>query len=379
MVHVHYHRMDNDGKVAGAVAQLAFHMSSIPTKFIGFDYDDPIESFSPGDSVMFLDVSTNPLSRIVSIASSGHSVYIVDHHKTFIERYRDFLEIKIKTMELGDERDDTKAALERIAAVLDEHSTLVRFYHVIKVGHGSIEVFYGRGISGCELTWDYFFNDKKLSQVRPKIVTLAGRYDVFDTESPLWQDANHFNAGFAQSIKPSHTHPAESLESNRANNSYWTQKIKEIAKRCGEVACKIPEMDVNVVSLVDISTEFDIHNACSIGKVISEYLKNSSSGLMKRGAFVATFNGVRALCINSINGNSQLFDSMFNRKEHDIMLRFGYTGPEGIKVSLYSYVGGPDVSKLAALHEGGGHPQAAGFTAKKVDYDPEAATIAFVV
>lgn len=178
------------------------------------------------------------------------------------------------------------------------------------------------GMAGCELTWSHFFPDREL----PKAIRLLGRYDVWDHKDP---DVLPFQMG----IRLHDTWPDE--------QSLWQYYFHENANEL-------------------------IKDTISEGNLILKYQKQENEKYAKSCAFEMTFEGYRAICINKMLTNSQLFESVYSPDEHDIMIAFGLRKNGLWTMSFYTTKEDVDCSLIAKRFGGGGHKQAAGATFKKL-------------
>lgn len=170
------------------------------------------------------------------------------------------------------------------------------------------------GKAGCELTWEWFYP----GSVLPEAVRLLGRYDVWDH-----QDERTLPFQYGMREKPN-THPESQI--------WW-----ELFNR-----------------------DTGVNSTFVIGEIILSYIENDNARYAEVMAYEAEFEGLRAIVINKANANSQLFDSVYDPKKHDIMIVFGVK-PREYKYSLYSLKENVDVSEIAEKYGGGGHAGAAGF------------------
>lgn len=105
-----------------------------------------------------------------------------------------------------------------------------------------------------------------------------------------------------------------------------------------------------------------ISDICKNGEIIQKHVIAENKKIAEKGAFETTLDGKSAICINSIKSNSQVFDSVFDEKKHDIMVSFYKGSTENSwNVSLYSKKDGVDTSEISKKYGGGGHKKASGF------------------
>jgi len=126
-----YHKVDWDGNISAAIVK-----DFIPgATLIPFDYNMelPLDLLNEDDTVFFVDVSTQPYTRIFDVINKVKKVIIIDHHKSFI----DFA----NSSKLED--------LPNVSLILDPT------------------------YAACELTYLYFKSDCDI----PTAIALAGQYD----------------------------------------------------------------------------------------------------------------------------------------------------------------------------------------------------------
>jgi len=97
------------------------------------------------------------------------------------------------------------------------------------------------------------------------------------------------------------------------------------------------------------------------GRAILSYQREQDK-IDAKAAFEVTFEGYRAIAMNTTRFNSQAFDSVYDPDKHDLMIPFRYTGDWSY--SLYT-TKDIDCGALAKKYGGGGHKQSAGFKLKE--------------
>lgn len=147
-----YHR-DMDGKCAGAIVYKFYKVDRDYTKeigeqceFISIDYKDefPFDKILSNETIVIVDFSLQKEDDFKKLKSITDKIIWIDHHKTSIEKHKDFECIGI--------RKD--------------------------------------GIAGCVLTWQYFYPNKKI----PVLVDMLGAYDIWDF-SVFGDNLNKLQAG----------------------------------------------------------------------------------------------------------------------------------------------------------------------------------------
>lgn len=182
------------------------------------------------------------------------------------------------------------------------------------------------GKAGCELTWEYFYPDTPM----PKTVKMMGRYDVWDTY--YHKDVMPFHYGM---LMKGYT-PTDNIWKNLFNGDSYYE-------------------------------ELDYDNILKIGRICQDYQMMRYSQFCKPYHFITCFEGLKFICCNSMNSNSNLFDGFFDENKMDAMLAFGWTGNTWT-VSMYSNKKGIDVGKIAKKYGGGGHANAAGFQCTDIPF-----------
>lgn len=185
-----------------------------------------------------------------------------------------------------------------------------------------IEGIRNNNFAACELVWLYYNTSTKKM---PDFVYLLGRYDI-------WDHSNKKTLPFQFGMKMNDTQPE--------NQPFWeslfdNEKIEDIIKD---------------------------------GKIIFKYITEENRKYVKTLAFETNLDGMRAIAVNKIFTNSQVFDTIWNSNKYDIMITFGWK-KGAWTVSLYTDKNGIDVSKIAKNRGGGGHKQAAGFQCDEIPFE----------
>lgn len=181
------------------------------------------------------------------------------------------------------------------------------------------------GKAGCELTWEYLFNNESM----PKIIHYIGRYDVWD----LTQEIRAF--------------------------IIYLQTILEHSQQ--------PQQ---ILHIINTYTQQDYDSAVDVGKQLLLYQQKQLEKQYKRG-IIGTFLGYKA-GIYFTNSNISELGNYCMQKNNDIdlfvavVLITNNVGETFYSYSLRSKEGKVDVAKLAETQGGGGHPYAAGFKSKNI-------------
>lgn len=211
---------------------------------------------------------------------------------------------------------------------IDHHISAIEEAKKWKDGEGN-ETLYDKipgvrmvGFAGCELTWNYFFPETEV----PEAVRLLGRYDVWDHEDP---NVLPFQMG----IRLENTWPDDK------NMSMWQNYFSKFSEEL-------------------------IKDTINKGKTILLYQKQENEKYAKNCAMEIDFRGFKAIAINKLLTNSQLFDSVWDENKYDLMITFGLRANGMWMMSFYTTKEDVDCSQIAKSLGGGGHRQAAGCNSK---------------
>lgn len=260
-----YHN-DMDGFCAGAIVYKAFDGEG-DYRMINYNKPFPFDEIEPSETIIIVDFSLETEGDFKRLLQITQDIIWIDHHKTAIEKHKN-LEGKINGIRLD-------------------------------------------GISGCELTWQYFFPNS----LTPKVVRLLGDYDIWAFK--YGDDTKRLQAGIR-------------LFNTKPNAPEW-----------------IKWLDPNYDPLEEIK----------VGEIALRYKDNYYASLIESWAFYTTFEGYKVIACNAGSVSSQLFDSV--EGDYDIMMPFVFDGKKW-SISLYTKRD-IDVSEIAKKYGGGGHKQAAGF------------------
>ena len=204
---------------------------------------------------------------------------------------------------------------------IDHHETSIK---LDKENHAHIAgIREPKGKAACELTWEYFTDE-----LTPKTVYLLSRYDIWDHKDP-WV------IPFQYGLTNHNTNPN--------NQQLWELLFGD---------------DDEVLPLIE--------KIVDEGTSIYNYIIRDNARYITAHSFVTEFEGYKCLVVNKLNTNSYIFKSVWNPKKHDIMIAFGWSRNKWV-VSLYSE-GSINVGEIAKKHGGGGHCNAAGFSAKELPF-----------
>lgn len=271
------HHNDADGRCAAAIVRRALGSSVLCYKM---DYKDPMPDDSlftkpngeKEDLVVIVDFSFFP-ENMAHIREMCKEVVWIDHHKT-AERY--------PYQDLPGLRD-----------------------------------FRDKSMSGCELTWDYYF--PVISP--PYAVRLIGDYDKWALELAESKE-------FYEGLK---------LFNHSPNADIWEDLFSDHSGITDEVV--------------------------KVGKIAMRYRDNYCRNLCDTFGYEAKLDGITVFVCNQYMFGSGGFGGRF--KEYPACAAFIYDG-DRFTVSLYSET--TDVGEIAKKYGGGGHKGAAGFVCKELPW-----------
>ena len=270
-----YHSSDLDGWCSGAIVKNKYPECELR----GVDYGDKFsyDGLMPGEKVFMVDFCLQPYDLMAELNYVCDLTWI-DHHKSAIEEHKK---------------------------------------RPLRTANTLLEV----GKAACELTWKLLFGNT----VPPRVVTLLGRYDV-------WDHSDSMTLPFQYGMRLRANDPIGGMD-------FWKFLFKTF-----------PE---------DILLE---------GQTILDYVMQDNSKYTHACAFETSLDGLRCIAINRMLTNSQMFDSVWGSDQYDAMLTFGWRKGKWT-VSLYSDKDTVDVSVVAKARGGGGHKGAAGFQCQELPFE----------
>lgn len=272
-----YHSRDLDGWMSGAIVKSAY----AGIELLGWDYGKQIPDLKDYDQIVMVDIS---FPREVMKSISGKLIWI-DHH---ISAIKDMAESEPLPFYKG-LRNEKKAA--------------------------------------CELTWEYFFEGKKM----PEIVRLLGRYDCF----------GHKGTDEEQKV----------LEFQYAARTYW--------KTVNDCYDALFQNDDRIVGLF-----------AELGKGIYKYLCTEAEQAYAN-RFTIELDGYYFACVNKERFNPINFGINYHNDKasenhcYDGFACFWYSNGK-YNYSLYNDNGEVDCSVIAKNRGGGGHKGASGFMTTQI-------------
>jgi hypothetical protein len=149
-----YHNRDLDGFCSGAIVKRRYPDAVM----IGFDYGQSLPELPEGEAIVMIDVSL-PMPEMYRLAArSGWNMVWIDHHKSAIEQYKQFLLPPPNPLKEGETEQPCEPFL---TAVLDERH------------------------AACEIAWKHLFPGERV----PDVVELLGKYDTWtDFGTGEWND-----------------------------------------------------------------------------------------------------------------------------------------------------------------------------------------------
>jgi oligoribonuclease NrnB/cAMP/cGMP phosphodiesterase (DHH superfamily) len=201
-------------------------------------------------------------------------------------------------------------------------------------GFDRINGFRKEGLSGAELTWIFCFKNKEI----PNFIKLVGDFDTFRESN---NKSYHYNF-----VIPF----LYGLQSD-------FEKINPINF----------EQECFLFKKIEDFYDIDIKEIVERGKLINEYKKSFNKNELVDKCFTINFHDYKTLCLNSCSVSSfELISSgLYDENKHDIILIYYFNG-NVYSYGIYSQKKDIDVSYIAKIYGGGGHPGASGFTTKEM-------------
>lgn len=204
---------------------------------------------------------------------------------------------------------------------IDHHVSVINEYNEL-MENGNYEPIKGIrrvGTAALVLTWEYFYPDKEL----PLGLHLLGLNDIYDLRD--------------KRVRP-FEYAIQTYGINRPTDKIWSLLI---------------------------NNELDIKQAVEKGSAILSWVRHRNYRLIRGMGFESEYNGLRCICSNMAQGQSEFFDSLENIREYDFMVNFFMNKKNCWNLTFYTYKDNIDVSKIAAEFGGGGHAKAAGASSLK--------------
>lgn len=199
---------------------------------------------------------------------------------------------------------------------IDHHVSVINEYEEL-LKSGDYELIKGKrevGTAALVLTWQYFYPDKEL----PEGLRLLGLNDIYDLRD--------------RRVRP-FEYAIQTYGVNRPTDKIWSQLI---------------------------NNEINIKETVEKGNAILSWVRHRNYRLVRGMAFESEYKGLRCICSNMAQGQSEFFDSLENNRDFDFMVNFFMNKKNRWNLTFYTYKNNVDVSKIAAEFGGGGHAKAAG-------------------
>ena len=175
------------------------------------------------------------------------------------------------------------------------------------------------GTAALVLTWQYFYPEKEL----PEGIRLLGLNDIYDLRD--------------RRVRP-FEYAMQTNGINRPTDKVWSQLI---------------------------NNEVDIKSWVEKGSAILSWVRHRNYRLVRGMAFESEYQGLKCICANMAQGQSEFFDSLDNIKSYDFMVIFFMNKKNSWNLTFYTTKDNVDVSKIAMQFGGGGHAKAAGASSLK--------------
>lgn len=199
---------------------------------------------------------------------------------------------------------------------IDHHVSVIKEYDemLAKGKYKPIKGLREVGRAAIVLTWEYFHAGEKL----PEGVRLLGLNDIYDL-----RDRRVRPFELAMQINGI----------NKPTDKIWKQLFNE---------------------------EIDINDMVEHGKSIMKWVRNRNYRLARSMVFESEYKGMKCVCSNMAQGQSEFFDSLDNLRSYDFMVNFFMSRRNLWNLTFYTYKNNVDVSLIASEFGGGGHAKAAG-------------------
>lgn len=203
---------------------------------------------------------------------------------------------------------------------IDHHVSVINEYNrMIAEGAKPIKGLREVGKAALVLTWEFFHAGEKL----PEGLRLLGLNDIYDL-----RDRRVRPFELAMQINGI----------NKPTDKIWKQLFNE---------------------------EVDIDEMVEKGKAVMSWVRNRNYRLVRSMGFESEYDGMKCICSNMAQGQSEFFDTLENLGDYDFMVNFFMSKRNLWNLTFYTYKNNVDVSKIAAQFGGGGHTKAAGASSLK--------------
>jgi oligoribonuclease NrnB/cAMP/cGMP phosphodiesterase (DHH superfamily) len=294
------HHADADGHAAAAVVYLRLIQQKVDVSDIfyirinyGWKLDDSRIDYDK-DCVYIVDYCLQPYEQMQELyAQLGERLTWIDHHQTSLECEEEF-------------------GLEQV--------------------HG----LRSTKLSGCELTWRYYFAGNNM----PAILDIIGTWDTFRrTDKDKWEhEVLPVNAYlFAYDTRP-HT-----------NIGFWHNLL--------EKALEDPAQE-----------RIELEAILRKGRMMRKYQVSKEDSVLRQAMFKGKFAGHSALIANAGQLNSLIYERAEDSSKVDLLVGFVLVKGDHWRVNIYTTQDNVDCATLCKrlgaegpMRSGGGHRKAAGF------------------
>jgi hypothetical protein len=286
-----YHKIDFDGKCSGAIVRHRYP----DCELYGIDYGDKFDvDRIKGRDVIMVDYTLEKDNEMQILDQESRMLIWIDHHKTALTIEEQFdLEHIPGIRQVSTDPNDPMGNINK------------------------------NRISGCELTWRYLFENRRL----PYTIWLLGRYDIWDkSDEKLWDEVI---LPYQYGMRLQHAEPDDI--------DFWTPHLRSI------------------------KTDQAVVDVLTAGKAALAYDENLSERIATGLWFPIEFKGFKFQAINRSHANSHCAKAIWNPEEYDAVMYFS-RGPKIWKITMFTDKEGIDLYPLAKSMGGGGHSQACGFT-----------------
>lgn len=300
-----FYHDDLDGRAAAFCVHAWVGIKDVEQEvsFVSINYGIPfpLQSIKPNEQVWIVDYSITP-EEMTALLKITKDVTWIDHHKTAIEKYKDFS--------------------ERIKGIRKD------------------------GEAGCVLTWKYvhWYTDRGSGEENfdrecpelpiPRGILLTGDRDIW-----AWKYGDETKTFYSGS----------QVYNTKPDSSFWWDCMDHEIK---------PLPNTGNAKERERGLRFwrQLHDA---GSFIEKYKLQYYAELSESIGYEVLFEGCKCLAVNVARISSDVFGDKIEK--YEILLPHYHDGRQWT-VSLYSKT--TDVSEIAKKHGGGGHKMASGFQCK---------------
>ncbi len=344
------HHNDDDGRCAAYIVK-AYLVN-------------PMEVMSPKD---FIEYNYNiDLTKKYPLISDNETVYIVDI--SLCDAVMDFIQYAISK--------------NCMVIHIDHHATGIDYYkeHKDEIDHKNYIPFMKNGISGAMLTWIY----SEIFDYKGKRNPMKTRFD-FDNDNLrnrcclVDEKNNPIDKSGNSIVVEREITPVPTVLRFIDDNDIWKQKIVETKPFIWGFKLHKNKHPLSQV-WVELFDESDpqenakfINDIINNGTVILNYCDTVNARNLSSGFYV-DIHGTYVACVNSINGNSMIFQDMYDVS--DAVCKFAFDGDKWWYTFYSKNNGGADCAEIVewlatelgdvcGVLSHGGHIHAAGSTFKK--------------